>query len=143
MLELTPALLEQLERRFPGTGSLLVVGDVPPPQFDTSFSGPRPARDVLELDFQERFDFGLFIGPTADDIPAIARLRDIGCRRVLLLVEADEWTENDLRGLGFLPTEPLESHDAFLYDSDLLNQPREWNNARHWANPENFDKYRW
>lgn len=143
MIELTPALLAQIDRRFAGTGSLLVVGDIPDPDFDASITGPCSWSDVPQLDFQQRFDLGLVIEPTPSDVPAIARLRDIGCRRVLLLATPDAWPDNELRGLGFQPVESLDSNAAFLFDSDLLNQPREWNNARHWANPENFDKYRW
>lgn len=143
MIELTPALLSEIDERFPGSGGLLVVGDVPAPEFDAALTGPCTGRDVLEADFHQRFDLGLVIEPALSDVAVIARLRDIACRRVFLLPGTQAWSDNDLRGLGFQPVEALDSHAAFLHDSDLLNQPREWNNAKHWANPENFDKYRW
>ena len=143
MIELTPALLAQIDERFPGSNSLLVVGDIEAPAFDVGLTGPCTGSEVLETDFQQRFDLGLVIEPEPSDVAVIARLRDVACRRVLLLPGSTSWPDNDLRGLGFQRVESLDSHATFLHDSDLLNQPREWNNARHWANPENFDKYRW
>ena len=143
MIELTPALLTAIGKRFPSVSSLIVVGQIPVPGSDAALAGPFTGDDVLQLDFQQRFDLGLVVEPGPSDVPAIARLRDIGCSRVLLLSGQQTWPVNQLRGLGFQPVEPLGSHAAFLYDSDLLNRPREWNNAKHWANPENFDKYRW
>lgn len=136
-------MLAQIDERFPGSSSLLVVGDLPDQQSGVSLTGPCTGSEVLQTDFQQRFDLGLVIEPAPSDVAVIARLRDIACRRVLLLPGAQTWSDNDLRGLGFQPIESLDSHAAFLHDSDLLNQPREWNNAKHWANPENFDKYRW
>ena len=134
MIELTPALLKQINQRFAGVDSMLVVGNIPAPGFDAPLTGPCSGSDVLQTEFEKRFDLGLIIEPKPTEVPVIARLRDVGCRRVLLLPGSETWPDNDLRGLGFLPVESLDSHTAFLYDSDLLNQPREWNNS---------DKYRW
>ena len=142
-IELTPALLSEIERRFPDAGDLLVVGDVPAPESAGSLTGPFSADEILKHEFTERVGLGVMLEPKPSDVPAIARLRDIGCRRVLLLTGPELCCENELRGLGFLPVDALGPHAAFVHDGDLLNQPREWNNSKHWANPENFDKYRW
>ena len=74
----------------------------------------------------------------------LSRLRDVHCDRVLLLDRGSHWTPDSLRPLGFLELVcPSLDGRCYLYDPDLFSQPREWNNADDWANPENFRKYRW
>ena len=43
--------------------------------------------------------------------------------------------------LGFLKTPDIDV--IFTYNLESYNKKRNWNNADGWANPENFDKYRW
>tara|TARA_Y100000992_G_C20928998_1_gene333550 strand:+ start:102 stop:563 length:462 start_codon:yes stop_codon:yes gene_type:complete len=47
--------------------------------------------------------------------------------------------------LGF-QTELLDKNNklkCFSYNLKTYNSKRSWNNAKGWANPENFDKFRW
>ena len=143
MTAITTEFLAQLSERLPGCDSILVVGSGSVPEGDAALKGPVPFSSVLQLEFKTRFDLGLVFDPTPQHAPAISRLRDLGCRRVLILGDDEVWRTNELRALGFMPIDPFDDRSAFIYDSDLLNQPREWNNSKHWANPENFDKYRW
>ncbi len=143
MTEIEPELLDLVTERLPGCDRVLVVGPVAVPEGHAILTGPAPFSSVLELDFETRYDLALVFDPAPNHAPAISRLRDLGCRRVLILGHDPAWTTNDLRALGFLPVDAYGDRSAFLHDSDLLNQPREWNNSKHWANPENFDKYRW
>lgn len=69
----------------------------------------------------------------------IARLRDRYARRVLVSDQRQSLTLNDYLGLGF---ERLEQ-GLYMCDPDSASRQREWNNPRSWANPENFDRYRW
>ena len=74
----------------------------------------------------------------------LSRLRDVHCEKVLLVDTDGVWQPEDLRPLGYLETgQPPAGLCCYLYDPDAFNQPREWNNASDWANPENFRKYRW
>ncbi len=80
----------------------------------------------------------------ADARHLLARLRDVHARRVVVWLETDCWSNADLRALGYLNKKrPSGDGRLFVYDPDLFNEPREWNNASDWANPENFGKYRW
>ena len=51
--------------------------------------------------------------------------------------------DSDLLKLGF--QKEFENKDLifFAYNLKTYNNKREWNNSKGWANPENFDKFRW
>ena len=96
-----------------------------------------------------RTQFGIVVAPlgqmqraTAEQL--LSRLRDVHCERVVLLDTESTWNADVLRSLGYLELKrPSIDGRCYLYDPDLLNQPRAWNNPSYWANPENFGKYRW
>ena len=120
-------------------------GDSRPPAVKTyeTVSGP----DDLPQDL--RAELGIVVAPL-DFMPRagaeqlLARLRDVHCDKVLLLDAGNHWTPETLRPLGYLETEcPSVAGRCYLYDPDVFNQPREWNNSSDWANPGNFRKYRW
>lgn len=81
----------------------------------------------------------------------LSRLRDVHCKRVFLLLRNGlsngdtRWSRDNLLAMGFTQQRPDEALGAelYLYEPEVFNPPREWNNARDWANPENFRKYRW
>ena len=51
--------------------------------------------------------------------------------------------DSDLLKLGF--QKEFENKDLifFAYNLKTYNNKREWNNSKGWANPENFNKFRW
>ena len=75
----------------------------------------------------------------------LSRLRDVHCKRVFLVVPDSCWTQSALLALGFTrrQADVMPGAELYLYEPEIFNPPREWNNARDWANPENFRKYRW
>ncbi len=77
----------------------------------------------------------------------LSRLRDVHCKRVFLLLRSGNtgWSRDTLLAMGFTQQRPDAGLGAelYLYEPEVFNPPREWNNARDWANPENFRKYRW
>ncbi len=97
---------------------------------------------------------GFFEDDPAQAINAIAGIRNQYCHNVFLFVPRDELTapqagvtQNELFGLGMrkLSSFEHESHCLDCYGYELLryNKKRSWNNAKFWANPENFGKYWW
>ena len=49
-----------------------------------------------------------------------------------------------LLALALAPFEQLDDgRIAWRYDIDRYNPERPWNNPEDWANPQNFDKFRW
>ncbi|MEM8684211.1 MAG: DUF6231 family protein [Pseudomonadota bacterium] len=127
-------LLAQLERK---PESLLILGAVGEASARESVVGAFSLQEALTIDANVRADLGLVFGAAPDDVSRIARLRDVHCRRVLLVAD-DPWTDNELLALGFQRL-PFEGLRVFLCDPDLTPL-REWNNAKHWAHPQNFDK---
>lgn len=80
-----------------------------------------------------------------DTLPLIARLRDVHADRVIAWVDDDSTGACEaLVAMGFEKRKsPSEDGLLFVWDPALANRPREWNNSQHWANPENFSRYRW
>jgi len=128
----------------------------------TSLSIP----DFLSTDFNKRYSLGCFIDSTnsmlhASDLDTVSntqltqqsyqniaiRLRDLFAEQSLLLTPTST-AELNFSSLGYtaLPlntddnTADLISWQFNLYD---YKQRPDWLNAKYWANPENFDKYRW
>ncbi len=55
----------------------------------------------------------------------------------------DEWQLNDFLALGFKLALEDEKYSLYSYAIENYQFKRDWLNSRFWANPENYDKYRW
>lgn len=81
----------------------------------------------------------------------LARLRDLHADRVIHIDDTTQWSLADSLALGFSQrgnlADPVNSGDEPLqvYEFDLhcYKPAPDWLNARHWANPEQWDKHRW
>ncbi|WP_026470447.1 DUF6231 family protein [Alkanindiges illinoisensis] len=75
-------------------------------------------------------------------VQGITRLRDLLARRVLVLASPDFGAT--LHALGFSQIEQL-SQDLVIWQFNILSykQVPDWLNSKYWANPENWNKYRW
>ncbi len=58
-------------------------------------------------------------------------------------IKNDDWQLNDYLALGFKHRGQYQSIDFFSYAIENYQFKHDWLNDRFWANPENFDKYRW
>ena len=56
---------------------------------------------------------------------------------------AEEWRLNDFLALGFKLALEDEKYSLYSYAIENYQFKRDWLNSRFWANPENYDKYRW
>jgi hypothetical protein len=84
--------------------------------------------------------------PRDQVIQTISRLRDLHARRLVILFPDQpdapcSIKHEDLISLGF---RALESQPGIFYHDlyDYKDTP-DWLNNQYWANPENWDKYRW
>jgi len=76
-------------------------------------------------------------------IALLARLRDVHVAQVVLAA-GKELSQGGMLAMGFEKAQsPSVDGLVYVWDAALADKPREWNNARDWANPENFDRYRW
>ncbi|NIR28926.1 MAG: hypothetical protein GWN84_06350 [Gammaproteobacteria bacterium] len=88
-------------------------------------------------------------------VKVLARLRDVHARRLYVLApigvgeddQASRWEDIDFWGYGFTRVGRYErdGHPLHLYgfDIDHYKITPDWLNAKYWANPELFGKYRW
>ena len=107
-----------------------------------------------------RFDLGVVCGviehmELREAGVLIARLRDLLCQRLLLVVPIGEqwehhrsqWQQPDLLAYGFtlLSSKQRDGRRVEVYGFDLATYKTtpDWLNAKYWAHPELFDKYWW
>ncbi len=123
--------------------SLLVIGASPPAERACDHLPDNAT--VADLDGLGIFDLGLVLALATPDESLLGRLRDLHTRRLLVTGDAARHFEpRRMLALGFEHhPSPDAAGGAYLYDRDRFNRQREWNSPDNWANPENFDKYRW
>ena len=78
-------------------------------------------------------------------VQVVTRLRDLLAKRVVICAQASD----TLYGLGFFEMSLTEMGEApgecryWQFNIHDYKQVPDWLNARFWANPQNFNKYRW
>ena len=131
---------------------LLVIGDPPTaPETGAELTCIAVNETVAELATLGRFDFAVVTGllekldgPTAESV--LGRLKNLHTDKYLLLADpARACLGHDaLLALALAPFEQLDDgRVAWRYDIDRYNPERPWNNPEDWANPQNFDRFRW
>ena len=77
----------------------------------------------------------------------LATLRNQYAQHLLLIVDQkqifSDWALTDYFALGFKKRGQINHYQIFSYAIEDYQFKKEWLNSRYWANPENFDKYRW
>ena len=71
----------------------------------------------------------------------VGKLKNVLAQRIIIQsnnLEPEEFSE-----LGFLKLELKGAKNFYSYNLDSYNKKRNWNSPEGWANPDNFDKYRW
>lgn len=82
---------------------------------------------------------------TGSAIALVGLIRNQLNAKILIVTDQDgPLSFQDLLGLGFQRSFINDVGQAlYTYDIANYNKKRDWNNSRFWANPENFNKYRW
>lgn len=82
---------------------------------------------------------------TGSAIALIGLIRNQLNAKILIITDQNApLSFQDLLGLGFQRSFINDVGQAlYTYDIANYNKKRDWNNSRFWANPENFNKYRW
>lgn len=78
----------------------------------------------------------------------LGRLRNLISPNILVITPRNSlWQLTDFIAMGFkgITSPHLEQagYKGYYYDISSYNHKRTWNNAQFWANPENFNKFRW
>ena len=107
----------------------------------------------LMLPFQQRYDLGVVIlnNEQMDTLSIhhksqmLVKLRDLMAKKIVVLSHIAD--EQLLRSLGFtqLIEQKNTEQDFALWQFNILNYKHvpDWFNSKFWANPENWNKFRW
>ena len=109
--------------------------------------------EFLNLPFTQRYDVG-FVLLDSQELLAISntqksqllvKLRDLMAKRIVVVSQLQD--EKLLRSLGFtqLIDKTLHDRDLALWQFNILTYKHvpDWFNSKFWANPENWNKFRW
>ncbi|WP_180173184.1 DUF6231 family protein [Acinetobacter sp. YH12029] len=109
--------------------------------------------EFLNLPFTQRFDLGFVILDTETMLSLdqqqktqmLVKLRDLFAKRIVVVSKLHD--EQLLRALGFTQLIDNTTHesDFALWQFNILTYKHipDWFNSKFWANPENWDKFRW
>ncbi len=109
--------------------------------------------EFLNLPFTQRYDLG-FVLLDSQELLAIStiqksqllvKLRDLMAKRIVVVSQLQD--EKLLRSLGFTQLIDKTQHDRdfALWQFNILTYKHvpDWFNSKFWANPENWNKFRW
>ena len=109
--------------------------------------------EFLNLPFTQRYDLGVVLLDTAEFKTAtdsqkshmLVKLRDLLAKRIVVVSALHD--EKLLRALGFTQLIDKTTHDQdfALWQFNILTYKHvpDWFNSKFWANPENWNKFRW
>lgn len=84
--------------------------------------------------------------PKQQAIQWLATLRNQYTARMMLVVDQNKthhWELTDFLALGLRLHAQYDNFVLYSYAIEDYQFPKDWLNSRFWANPDNFDKYRW
>lgn len=88
----------------------------------------------------EKLSLAIVVWPI--DCEMLSALRDQWAARVLVYVDI-EADAQALLELGFTPVEEVGLFRLYEFDIAHYKKTPDWLNSKGWANPRNWDKYRW
>ncbi|MGH1400258.1 MAG: DUF6231 family protein [Acinetobacter tandoii] len=109
--------------------------------------------ELLSLPFTQRYDLGFVVldntemSSLSDVTKAqfLVKLRDLMAKK--LVVVTTEQDNKLMRSLGFtqLIEKSAQGNDLAIWQFNILNYKHvpDWFNSKYWANPENWNKFRW
>ena len=132
-------------------GSVITVGTLPWPDGAPAPHVLTQRQALAEARLQGRADLAVArLEAGMDRVLArqlIAALRDLLARQMLVFVPENLLEDTALLGLALNCQARFEvdgmEWQAWSYDIRTYKAVPDWLNPRFWANPENWDKYRW
>ena len=109
--------------------------------------------ELLNLPFTRRYDLAIVLldVDTIENIEEsektqfLVKLRDLFAKRIIVVSRLED--EKLLRSLGFTQLIDKTTHEQnfALWQFNILTYKHipDWFNSKFWANPENWDKFRW
>lgn len=109
--------------------------------------------EILNLPFVKRYDMAIVMLDQPEFVEAdvqhitqcLVKMRDLLAKRLVVVARPED--EKRLRALGMAQLiDPSEQQSDFiLWQFNILNYKHvpDWFNSKFWANPENWNKFRW
>ena len=109
--------------------------------------------EFLSLPFTQRYDLVLVLLNSSELLEIsniqksqlLVKLRDLMAKRIVVVSQLQD--EKLLRSLGFTQLIDKTQHDSdfALWQFNILTYKHvpDWFNSKFWANPENWNKFRW
>ncbi|WP_313035143.1 DUF6231 family protein [Acinetobacter sp.] len=109
--------------------------------------------EFLSLPFTQRYDLGFVVLDSqefsqiseSEKIQLLVKLRDLMAKKIVVVSQLQD--EKLLRSLGFtqLIDKTRYDSDFALWQFNILTYKHvpDWFNSKFWANPENWNKFRW
>ena len=72
----------------------------------------------------------------------IGLIKNVLAQKILIIQKNTDLDQNFIE-LGFTHHADIAAPTIYSFNLKSYNHKRVWNNAEGWANPENFEKYRW
>ena len=71
-------------------------------------------------------------------------IKNTVAQKILVIKDPKETQDHkSLLELGFVLDSEISNKNIYSYNLKTYNTKRGWNNSEGWANPENFEKFRW
>ncbi|MGL3043896.1 hypothetical protein AY605_07650 [Acinetobacter sp. SFD] len=148
------SMLDDFAREQPIHTAICIGQDLSQVQFQPAIQWYHfSVSDFLNLPFQQRYDVAVVrLDTTETELLSeqmmsqiLVKLRDLFAKR--LVVVSRLHNEKLLRALGFTQLIDKTAHEAdfALWQFNILTYKHvpDWFNSKFWANPENWDKFRW
>lgn len=134
-----------------GASAILAVGELPWPAGGMAPVRMTPAAAQEAAGRAERIELAVAMLPPGmaprDARQLIAALRDLLARQSLVFVPESLLDAPTLLGLALTRQARYEldgtAWQAWSYDIRTYKPVPDWLNPKFWANPENWDRYRW
>ncbi|RKZ86366.1 MAG: hypothetical protein DRQ39_05810 [Gammaproteobacteria bacterium] len=78
----------------------------------------------------------------------LGMIRNCYAQHIIVISDIEQstqqgWQLADFLGMGMKHVATTAKYQIFSYAIENYQLKREWQNSQFWANPENYDKYRW
>ena len=152
-LNVITSMLDDLSQEQPISTALCIGQNLSPNHHQSIQWQYFSVSDFLSLPFTQRYDLGFVLLDTAEmqsvseqqKTQLLVRLRDLMAKRIVVVSERQD--EQLLRALGFTQLIDKTTHgeNFALWQFNILTYKHvpDWFNSKFWANPENWNKFRW
>jgi len=97
-----------------------------------------------DIQLQETFDICIVLEDVFVSKIQLGLIKNTVAQKILVIRESvDDKDHQSFLELGFAFDSEISFKRIYSYNLKTYNKKRGWNNAEGWANPENFEKFRW